>query len=117
LDIKPFTRGFNQPQSAHFLDRGIEIGGMVAHVKRMDNDLSQLKRNRAKVFTIAAGLFLLGSQGPDFDDLFDDHHGERRAPVAISHEHAAERAADFAERAAMWAERAADAAERASAAR
>ena len=96
---------------------GIEIGATVAHVMLMDRDLSQLRRNRAKVFTIAAGLFLLGSQGPDFGDLFDGHHGERRAHVTINHdqaEQAAERAADLAERAAMWAERAADAAERAS---
>ncbi len=45
----------------------------------MDSDTTQLKRNRAKVFMIAAGLFLVGSQGPDFGDLFDDgdHHRAR----------------------------------------
>lgn len=42
----------------------------------MNSEITQLKRNRAKVFTIAAGLFLLGSQGPDVGDMFDgrDHH-------------------------------------------
>ena len=97
---------------------------MTAHIVGMDADTRQLKRNRARVFTIAAGLFLLGSQGPDIGDLFDDHdHGDRasrheRISVEIDRaDQAAERAADLAERAAMLAERAAEAAERASEAR
>ncbi len=83
----------------------------------MNDDTAQLKRNRAKVFMIAAGLFLIGSQGPDIGDLFDDHHSERRERVTVEIDRvdeAAERAADFAERAALLAERAAEAAERAS---
>jgi hypothetical protein len=83
----------------------------------MDADNTQLKRNRAKVFMIAAGLFLIGSQGPDIGDLFDDHHDERRQHIVVKMDRidqAAEEAADFAERAALLAERAAEAAERAS---
>ena len=83
----------------------------------MNDDTAQLKRNRAKVFMIAAGLFLIGSQGPDIGDLFDDHHSERRERIVVKMDRidqAAEHAADFAERAALLAERAAEAAERAS---
>lgn len=84
----------------------------------MSTDIDQLKRNRAKVFMIAAGLFLLGSQGPDMGDLFVDHgadHREARISVETDRiEAAAERAAELAERAALLAERAAEAAERAS---
>lgn len=49
----------------------------------MDSDIAQLKRNRAKVFMIAAGLFLLGSQGPDIGDAFD--HGERHHAARSEH--------------------------------
>jgi hypothetical protein len=87
----------------------------------MDSETTQLKRNRAKVFTIAAGLFLLGSQGPDIGDLFE-HHGnhrsvahQERADIEVDRiEAAAEKASELAERAAALAERAAEAAERAS---
>jgi hypothetical protein len=59
--------------------RGIEIGAVIAHIVEMDADTTQLKRNRAKVFMIAAVLFFVGSQGPDLGDLFDDggHHRAR----------------------------------------
>ena len=97
----------------------------------MEQDISQLKRNRAKVFTIAAGLFLLGSQGPDFGDLVGSHgahHGDARAAqIGIDFDHidmdnvdtrriedAADRAIEMADRAVEMADRAAEAAERAS---
>jgi hypothetical protein len=86
----------------------------------MEAETTQLKRNRAKVFMIAAGLFLLGSQGPNMGDLFGDQHDRHRERIAIKIdrvEQAAERAADLAERAALLAEQAAEAAERASEAR
>ncbi len=84
----------------------------------MDTDIAQLKRNRAKVFAIAAGLFLLGSQGPDFGDLFDDHYNERSERIVAKMDRidqAADEASDFADRALLLAERAAEAAERAAA--
>ena len=88
------------------------------HVRGMSADIDQLKRTRAKVFMIAAGLFLLGSQGPDMGDLFAGHgtdHRETQISVETDRvEAAAERAAELAERAALLAERAAEAAERAS---
>ena len=97
---------------------------MTAHTQSMGAETHQLKRNRARVFIIAAGLFLLGSQGPDIGDLFGDHgHGDRashreRISAEVDRvDQAAERAAQLAERAAMLAERAAEAAERASEAR
>jgi hypothetical protein len=121
LDIRHFTRGFIQPQSAHFFGVGIEIRANTMHVHGMSADIDQLKRNRAKVFMIAAGLFLLGSQDPDMGDLFAghgaDHHELRQARISVETdrvEAAAERAAELAERAAVLAERAAEAAERAS---
>jgi hypothetical protein len=49
----------------------------------MDSETTQIKRNRAKVFTIAAGLFLLGSQGPDIGDAFD--HGDRHRGARSEH--------------------------------
>ena len=110
-----------QPQSAHFLAVGIEIVANTMHVRTMSTDIDQLKRNRAKVFMIAAGLFLLGSQGPDMGDLFAghgaDHREARETRISVETdriEAAAERAAELAERAALLAERAAEAAERAS---
>ena len=47
----------------------------------MDSKIAQLKRNRARVFMIAAGLFLLGSQGPTIGDAFghDDYHRGRHS--------------------------------------
>jgi hypothetical protein len=63
------------------LPTGIETGRAAAHIIAMDTDTTQLKRNRAKVFTIAAGLFLLGSQGPNLGDVFDgdEHHRSRHS--------------------------------------
>ena len=73
------------------------------HIRTMGADIDQLKRNRAKVFMIAAGLFLLGSQGPDMGDLFAGHgtdHRETQISVETDRvEVAAERAAELAERA------------------
>jgi hypothetical protein len=97
----------------------------------MELDANQLKRNRAKVFVIAAGLFLLGSQGPDFGDLFGpgdrDHYGAREGQISIDFDHidmdnidtqriedATDRAIEMADRAVEMADRAAEAAERAS---
>ncbi len=87
----------------------------------MDQETHELKRNRARVFMIAAGLFLLGSQGPDIGDFFDGHNHDDRASHSdrISAEIdradvAAERAAELAEHATELAERAAELAEKAS---
>jgi hypothetical protein len=106
--------------------KGIEIGGAEAHIADMDSETTQLKRNRARVFTIAAALFLVGSVGPDLGDLFDRHDGNRgdrhRERIAIeidrvdeASDRAAamtERAAEIADRAARLAAAAADQAER-----
>jgi hypothetical protein len=84
-----------------------------------ERDSTQLKQNRAKVFMIGAGLFLLGSQGPDISNLFW-HHGDHRSETRNERieidrvDAAAERASELADRAALLAERAAEAAERAS---
>lgn len=106
------------------------------HVRTMSTDIDQLKRNRAKVFMIAAGLFLLGSQGPDMSDFFAGRgadHREARISVEADHvgdamdqrteyaERAFDRAIEMTEHAAAMADHAerlaADAADRAERAR
>jgi hypothetical protein len=83
----------------------------------MEPDIAQLKRNRAKVFLIAAGLFLLGSQGHHLGSLVGHHewsHHENADIDVDRIEAAAEHAADLADRAVQLADRAAEAADRAA---